>query len=184
MAERIPWADAAVIAEQLHGELLEVAARVKTVGSVRRRRPEVKDIELLVEPRDQVAGLFGETAPDIDSIRAVLAPHGRFLKNGQRYIQLERPDGLKIDVFLCHPPAEWGSLLAIRTGPAELGQWAVTRLRQRGYRHLAGHVQDERGRVLPTPSEEEFFRLAGLPCLPPSRRGSPMQTPEAYRSDG
>jgi DNA polymerase/3'-5' exonuclease PolX len=42
-----------------------------------------------------------------------------------------------------------------------------------GLRHVDGHVERvATGEVVPTPTEEDFFRLAGLPFLPPAKRDS------------
>ena len=175
---RLSWDDASRIAQKLFTDMEPAARRVKTVGSVRRRRPDVGDIELLVEPRMEPHGLFGEMRPDVESIRAVAAKWGEIVKGGEKMLSILRPDGVKIEVYMVTPPAQWGSLLAIRTGPGDLGKHAVSLMIERGLRHVAGHVEDRRtGEVLSTATEEEFFVLAGLPCLPPHRRDSP----EAYR---
>jgi DNA polymerase/3'-5' exonuclease PolX len=168
---KLDWFAAAEIAKQLVGDLEGVVARAKTVGSIRRRRPTVSDIEILVEPLQIDTGLFSEPAPDLEVIgRAVQRWGGRILKNGDRFIQVELAGEIHVDLFFCHPPAQWGSLLAIRTGPAELGRHAVTLMTTRGLRHRDGHVERADGTVLPTPREEDFFAAAGLPCLPPARR--------------
>ena len=79
--------------------------------------------------------------------------------------------GLKLEVFVAHPPAQWGSLLAIRTGPADLSRICVTAMRQRGYVHNQGHVSKlAGGELVPTPAEKDFFELAGIEMLSPSRR--------------
>lgn len=187
MDGRLPLERVDAIAAALRDQLRPIVARVEIVGSIRRRRPFVKDIELLVEPREVAADLFGSKVHDIEAVRAWAGRAGEILKAGDRYIQLARPvepipgvihdasDGpvVRVDVFLCYPPAQWGSLLAIRTGPAELGQAAMIGLRRRGYWHRDGAVwKAERGRavIVPTPTEREFFQLAGLRHLPPWRR--------------
>jgi len=59
-------------------------------------------------------------------------------------------------------------------GPYEMGRLAVTLMSDRGFRHRNGFaVNRQTGEMAPTPTEEEFFRLAGLPCLPPARRNDP-----------
>jgi len=69
--------------------------------------------------------------------------------------------------------SEWGVILAIRTGPAELGQWAVTRMRRFGRRCEGGRILDMRsGEELPCESEAAFFEYAKLSCLPPRFRDS------------
>jgi DNA polymerase/3'-5' exonuclease PolX len=178
---RVPWDVAARFAQHISAELTPLAVRVKTVGSIRRRKPIVHDIELLIEPPN-AADLFGAEAPFLDHIRAKAAQWGDLVKNGDRYIQVagrlyvlgegERP--VNIDLFLCHPPAQWGSLLAVRTGPKELGELAVTRMKFFDLQHERGHCVNRRtGELMPTPTEEEFFGLARLPCLPPSKRHTP-----------
>ena len=47
---------------------------------------------------------------------------------------LEGREGFKLEVYLVHPPAQWGTLLAIRTGPWELGRHAVTLILAGGWR--------------------------------------------------
>lgn len=172
---KLPWADAYAIAETLVLDLAPAVARLKVAGSLRRRTAEVGDIEIVAEPRATTSDLFGTPGPDLDAIRAVALGWGRLLRNGPRFIQVERPDGLHIDLFLVHPPAEWGSILAIRTGPAELSKHAVQQLRRRGLVHRDGHIERERGGGrIPTPEEADFFAAAGLPCLPPARRNLPQ----------
>ncbi len=165
-----PWTEAAEIAKRLSGELSAVALRAKTAGSVRRQKAQVRDIEIVAEARIVEGGLFAEPVPDVLSIRAVVETWGPVTKGGERFLQVQLPGGPRVDVFVVAPPAQWGSILAIRTGPAELGQLAVTRLKMYGLRHEGGRVLDSRGNVVPTPSEEVFFALAGLPCLQPRLR--------------
>lgn len=194
---RLPWAAAADLARAMCEELAPAVVRTKVVGSVRRRRPEVGDIEILAEPRmipapprkrgrkaDPAEDLFGETAaaptpdepemvPDLEPAREVVGRWGEVVKGGERYIQVVRPDGIKVDLFLCHPPAQWGSLLAIRTGPSDLSREAVTRIKARGYVHDAGHAAFPDGTLIRTPTEWDFFALAGLALVPPAQRDTP-----------
>lgn len=183
---RIPFEQALSIARQLAADLAPHVVRVKAAGSLRRRRPEVGDIELVVEPKLVAGDLFGAPAPDVQAVKDVAARWGTIAKGGDKYFQVEDLvglEGLKCDVFLVTPPASWGSILAIRTGPAELGKWAVTRMISRGYRHVDGHVvRVSTGETVPTETEEQFFEYAGLPCLKPALRDSraayqPVVTP-------
>jgi DNA polymerase/3'-5' exonuclease PolX len=165
---RLPFSEAYALAERVSQLLEPVCARSKCVGSVRRKRPDCGDIEFLVEPYQVETSLFGEREPDADLIRYAFAGHGREVKGGDRMIQyadLFGAEGVVLDLYLQHEPAEWGSLLAIRTGPAELGIHAMLGFRARGLRHTNGFVAGH-----PTPTEEEYFRLAGLECVPPWER--------------
>src|SRR6185437_1481418 len=64
----MPRAEALVIANSVLATLAPVIARGVIVGSLRRERPDVGDIELLVEPRTEPA-LFGEPVYEVEAIR-------------------------------------------------------------------------------------------------------------------
>lgn len=170
---RMPRHVAMPIAERVLDTLRPVITRGVIVGSLRRERPDVGDIELLVEPRSTPA-LFGDPTYDAESVRRVVEMDvGRVRVGGSRHMRVALHDdpSIAVEIFLAHPPAQFGSLLAIRTGPAELGAIAMRRLIDRGYVHRDGHVLDEATRdVVPTETEEQFFALAGLPCVLPNRR--------------
>jgi hypothetical protein len=83
---------------------------------------------------------------------------------------LGRP-GVRLDLYLAHPPSSFAVLLAIRTGPADLGRYVVTHCKSHGYRVENGHAMTlDRSEVIPTETEEAFFALAGVECLPPPQR--------------
>ena len=118
--------------------------------------------------------LFGGQTPVIEPVRDVMHQMGTWVKGGERMMQvtdlLGRP-GLKLDVYLVHPPSAWGSQLAIRTGPAELGTYVVMACRKFDFRHDSGYAQRlDNGEPVPTDTEEQFFELAKVPCVPPVER--------------
>jgi hypothetical protein len=57
-------------------ELSEVVERAELVGALRREE-DSSEIDFLVLPRAQTADLFGEAAPDLDSIQTLLARWGK-----------------------------------------------------------------------------------------------------------
>ena len=170
----MPLHEAAALADHLTADLSPHVERIQVVGSVRRRRPQVSDIELLIEPRLVVADLFGGLALDIGGLKAELERIGRIVKGGDRYIQVAevyRSESTKLDVFMVSAPASWGALLAIRTGPVDLSKYLVTRMRRFGYQQTDGHaISIDTGEDVPTDTEEEFFKLAGVECVPPWER--------------
>jgi DNA polymerase/3'-5' exonuclease PolX len=166
-------ADALALAKHLVDDLNPLVQRCKVAGSLRRRRPLVSDIEIVAEPRLVTADLFGGTAPDVAPIRRLAESWGTVVKGGEKYIQVEHVlgvGGVKLDLFLVTPPANFWVILAIRTGPANLGQEAVTRMHHHGRRCVEGRIVDRAGQPVPCSSEEDFFAAAGLPCLPPLLR--------------
>lgn len=170
---RVRLSEAWTLANRLARELAPHLRRVEIVGSVRRERPTVGDIELVAEPATCPTDLFGALGPALEPIRATLERIGTWEKGGDRYMKVRDvlDTGLPLDLFLVHPPAEWGSIVAIRTGPAALGRECITRMKREGYHHAAGHVVNvETGAKVATPEEEDFFRLAGVACMPPNMR--------------
>lgn len=171
---RLAFDDALELAGALVDELRPAVKRLKVAGSLRRRRPDVGDIEIVAEPHLYAADLFGRLEPDLTEVRYIARSWGPLLKNGDRMIQVGDVHGrigFKCELYLVHPPAQWGSILAIRTGPADLGQIAMGRMLAFGYKHRQGLVFRIADRhVMPTPTEEEFFRYADLPLVPPARR--------------
>ena len=164
-------------AEMVAQALTPVTQRVVVAGSIRRGSRIPKDIEIVAEPvmnRD----LFGRVgSPVLDELRGVLADLGRTLRGGPRYRQLTLYEGgHTLDLFLVYRPSQWGTQLAIRTGPAGLSHLAVANLRRRGMLCRAGRVLGKqptptsRRRTIDTPTEREFFELCGLPAVPPEHR--------------
>lgn len=164
-------------AERMANNVIELihptVKRVVVAGSIRRRKKVVNDIELVAEPFLN-EDLFAEAGtPVLGELHSELRKVGTILKGGLRYIQvgdLFGNDGVKLDLFLVHPPAQWGSILAIRTGPPVLSKYVVSEMKKFGFQHQQGHVVDEAGDVVPTPTEEDFFRLADLNVHPPEDR--------------
>jgi len=162
--------------------------RIIIAGSLRREKPEVKDIEIVCVPRlvhAKTGSMFDgvdfpdEPAPRVSAItRDALIPitgQGGLRKHGDRYSQFLLPEGIYVDLFCVLPPAQWGVILAIRTGSAEFSHWLVTSRRRGGAMPSNLHVADGALRntdnsIIPTPTEEAFFAAIGLPWMEPNKR--------------
>ncbi len=173
MTLRRPLLEAELVADSVLQYLAPYVKRSVVAGSIRRRRPDVKDIEIVAEPVGVPDGLFGATRPAALEIREAARAWGRLAKAGEKFIQV--PDvlgsGLALDLFLVTPPASWGAILTIRTGPADFSQRLVTALRGRLMRCEEGRVLGRFGVEVPTPTEEDFFRACGVAWVPPEERG-------------
>ena len=90
----LPWDEAYVLAKTAANQLRPHVVRLKAVGSLRRRRPCVGDIEFLAEPVMVEADLFGSLAPDVAPIREVLEQLGTWVKGGERMMQITNFYGL------------------------------------------------------------------------------------------
>ena len=169
----VPLAMAEQVAQAIVHELAYGCMRIEVAGSVRRRRPQVHDLELVAVPRitqEPSGDLFG-TLREVDQLAVCLAllkserrlvPHPERPADGPKYKRLwATKAGLQVDLFIVRPPAEFGPIFAIRTGPAEFSQDLVWALRRGGWRC-------EDGRVLAVGAETLVPRAAVkvLPVLP------------------
>ncbi len=173
--------------------------RIEIAGSLRRGVDKVGDIELVaVSKLSEPVDLWGnDREPIIGDLVDVLAAGGELgyrldargmRRNGERYKALEyRPhaehvlrDPLPLDLFIVAPPAQWGVIMTIRTGPAVFSHRLVSHASlaledgSRGVLPLYMRVQDgvlwDNGRMVETPTEESFFAAIGHPWVSPEDR--------------
>jgi DNA polymerase/3'-5' exonuclease PolX len=163
---------------------------IEIAGSIRRRKPEVKDVEIVAVPRwidGPGEDLFGP--PKQYNTLHVWATRQRtvtWIKTGTtlivpweidpkgKYWRGIWPCEMKLDLFLA-TPENYGLILLIRTGPADWSRRFVTQRSKGGWLpdHLrveGGTIRDQSGTALATPTEEDAFELAGRQWLPPERR--------------
>jgi DNA polymerase/3'-5' exonuclease PolX len=172
-------------AEAVVDMLRDGCEHVEIAGSIRRGALTVKDIEVVAIPKHQ-PDLFGGDGFDLlnETLR-LRVREGRLLWRGskggtststpdiagRRFYSLADVGGVPIDLFAVRPPAQWGAILAIRTGPAEYAKALVTRARSRGLKCEDGRlVSLTTGIERPTPTEQEFIEACGHRYLPPGQR--------------
>jgi DNA polymerase/3'-5' exonuclease PolX len=121
------------LAEDLKAQLSPYCERCEIAGSVRRRKPVCKDIEIVLVPRPR----------DIGSLKAVVDKMGKRIK-GQitgKYTQRKIPiyDGVNVDIFIVSLDT-WGLQMAIRTGPAKYSHHVLAMGWQKKGYHSEGGV--------------------------------------------
>jgi hypothetical protein len=127
------------VAESLVEYLRPACARIEIAGSVRRRKAEVKDIELVCIPDLSVVPAraraeFGKPVPpsyktELDRLigEMTAAQAVSIDLKGDRMKKLYlRYAGIHVDLFINLPPSQWGAQMVIRTGPADFSHWLVT----------------------------------------------------------
>lgn len=162
-----PLAVARSWADDLMSFLVRYCERVKIAGSVRRGKSEVGDVELVLVPK--MAGKVNLAWKFLDRLTAVgILPEPS--KAGPKYrCYLASSARPQLDLFAVTPPAQWGAILAIRTGPAEFSKGLVTALLRHGMRCQDGAVR-KGNKAIPTSEETDFFALCGVPWTEPARR--------------
>lgn len=176
-------------ADQIVAELLDALRPacereyIVSAGSVRRRKLEPKDVEIVFVPRlvQRRVDLFtyGDV-PATDEVIAnlvsqnVLAWDEEVRRNGQKYKRLIHvASGVTVDLFAA-TLERWGFVLALRTGPDKFNRLLVTKRRYggampAGMRMQDGHLWRDLER-LESHTEEEFFAQIGVPCWSPEQR--------------
>lgn len=152
-------------------------------GSLRRLKSEIGDIEYVVMPR------VGEAVPDgamfpertnlvnarLDELLAEgaiekqIKPDGR-ARWGERYRAIVF-QGVPHEIYFADEN-NWGSILGIRTGPAEFMKFYMWRLNQSGVlKHAQGYIRYRSDdSIVRVPDENTFFELAHLPFMEPRWR--------------
>ena len=187
--KKMEYSKAILIAQEIKRRIANTPGirKVEIVGSIRREKPEVKDIEILIEPDViEPRDLFGNKLLDIpqseriDWIKLLEADFGpvKKIKGGMRYKQysINPPDGqINLDLFICFPPAQWGALKVIRTGPWEFSKKVVTPEYKGGYLKnqfivVDGSVVMVGSGAYATPTEKDFFDCLIIDYLKPKDR--------------
>lgn len=192
-----PHAEALATALRIVRDLRPACERIEIAGSVRRGKPEVHDIEIVVAPRwesrsigdlwctpvevdvfeEHLAGLIdsGALRPRAVVIHRANGSVEEGSRLGTAYKALETGTAVPVDLFVVRPPAQWGVIYALRTGPGRWNTKLVTDCKAISRRVRAGQVEAWRGGVgrwepVPTPEEEDFFRELGQPWVEPAAR--------------
>lgn len=164
------------IADKVVSFLRPYCERIEVAGSIRRQKSEVGDIEIVATPK-AVTDMFGlpvplETEHALD--RVDWAAIGTFQMGKHKYKKIELYEGIQLDLFIVVPPAQWGTIFLIRTGPADYSHRLVTPRQQGGM--MPSNLKESGGaiwhgdKLIETPEEEDVYKLIGLPWLAPEMR--------------
>lgn len=160
-------ADAKNIANGVVEQLRPHSIRIEIAGSIRREKPEVKDIEICCIPMPYSTGLFE------DGLAAVVNQwpkvKGELTYGIARYTQRLLPQGIKLDLFFADP-GNWGNIFLIRTGDWEFSKkFMGVLLPRNGYKQADG-VLKHNDKVIPCPEEADLFLRAGIKYIEPRNR--------------
>lgn len=161
------------IAERVKAELEPHCDRIAIAGSIRRKKPEVKDIEIVAIPKPY------DPSPLFATGIATVVNQWEKVKGELpcKYTQRILPEGIKLDLFFAIPE-NWGLIYAIRTGSAEYSHKVLASGWVRnGYQSVDGmlsiyqHHSDESPRKFcECREEEDLFRMAGVDWVEPEDR--------------
>lgn len=161
---RMKLEEAQVIAEKIKAELAPHCERIEIAGSIRRKKPDVGDIEIVAIPKPYDVGLF-------ESGIATVVKQWQKVKGELpcKYTQRILPEGIKLDLFFADRE-NWGYIFAMRTGSAEYSHKILaTEWVKKGYKSEGGYIYSN-GERIPIPDEKDLFKLIGLIYVAPELR--------------
>jgi DNA polymerase (family 10) len=149
-------------AQKLAHEIIEIVRphceRIEVAGSIRRKKSEVRDIDIVLIPKPLVWHRI------ISTLQRNMA--AKVVKRGDSIAQLIIQN-VSVDLYVATPET-WGTMLLIRTGSAQHNiKLSGIALRKGMKLTHSGLTKD--GKVIAT-SEKEIFESLGLSYIEPEER--------------
>ena len=158
--------------------LLPWCARIEIAGSIRRGRPFVGDIDIVLQPVDATARA---------AIEGRCRETTKRIKGGEQYVVYEMANGIQLDLWFAHGaipsaqdmfggetaparPPNFGMLLLARTGSAAHNVHLAQIAQARGL-HFDPHAGLKRGgNVIASEEEADIFKALSVGYVEPERR--------------
>jgi DNA polymerase/3'-5' exonuclease PolX len=183
---KFPRADAIAVARELVAALRSAAPedRLVVAGSLRRRKREVGDVEVLFVPNfiPERDGLFDTRQVNLaDRVLDRLLEAGVLARRknslgGEAWgeknkLAVHRASGIPVDLFTARE-GNWFNLLVCRTGSAESNVRIAAAAKAKGWKWnpYGPGFTDQAGLLVQVLSERAVFELIGLPYLEPWQR--------------
>jgi DNA polymerase (family 10) len=139
---------------------------IMVVGSIRRRCPEVKDIDIVLIPQAWMWNTIIQTLKTSWLAEVVEA--------GQELARLKVPasvisEPVQVDIYRARPET-WGVMLLIRTGSIQHNIKMCSRARAMNMMLSAKEGVIKDGKVIASRTEEEIFKALGMDFVEPQKR--------------
>ena len=157
--------EATTIAERDKGTLSPCCEKVEIAGSIRRRKPIVHDIDVVLIEKPEAALVMN----------SLIASIGKVELNGGKIKRLwygDKQTGISIDIYIAMPET-WATLLLIRTGSKENNIRLATIAKRRGWQLKASGDGLFNGKVekIAGETEQSIYEALGIPYQQPEKRG-------------
>jgi len=146
------------IADAVVKRLSPYCQKIEVAGSIRRRKPQVRDIDLVLFPKDPW-NFHGE-----------LMKLGQLKMSGKKILRV-MVGSTQVDIYVADE-ATWATLLLIRTGSKENNIRLCSRAKDMGW-HLAASgdgLFNEKEERIAGDSEISIYNALGLPYQRPEER--------------
>jgi DNA polymerase/3'-5' exonuclease PolX len=162
------------IAEEVRKSLEDVCNRIEIAGSIRRRKKDVGDAELLCIPRDRdITDSLDRRVQEL-MFKGILAYRlnklGHKVYGAKNKLMLHVASGFGIDIFSTTEEC-WPVAMVVRTGGTETNLMIATAALQKGYKfHAYGAGFTTPHGEIVCHSESEVFKAVDLPYREPWER--------------
>lgn len=146
------------VAEAVVKRLAPHCSRIEIAGSVRRKKPWVNDIDIVLIPHD------------LWNLHSELVKLGQLKMSGKKIVRV-MVGSIQVDIYVADEKT-WATLLLIRTGSTENNIRLCSRARDRGW-HLAASgdgLFNESGERIAGDSEESIYDALGVRWQEPWER--------------
>jgi len=148
---------AETIAKNFLSEIKEFCERIEIAGSIRRKKPEVNDIDIVLIPklREHL----------IQKIRKI----SRVEAQGKKLMRAEY-SGVQVDIYFATEET-WGILLLVRTGSKEHNIKLCQHAINKGMKLSVSNGLMRGNEVIASRTEEGIFKGLGMDYIEPKNRG-------------
>ena len=146
------------IAAEVVERLKPYCRKIEVAGSIRRRKPLVNDIDLVLIPKDLWA------------LHNAVVKLGQVTMGGKKIMRV-MVGVRQVDIYVANEET-WATLLLIRTGSAENNIRLASLAKKRGWRLAASGdgLFNEKGERIAGDTEESIFEALSLPYKEPWER--------------
>ena len=160
-------AEADKLAAKILHELTPFCERIEVAGSVRRRRENVNDIDLVVIPKN------------FAMLRNRIRRRCTLTTDGDTNLIAILPNKVQLDIFVAQAeskdllavtPTNFGALFLCRTGSREHNIWIAKRAQSLGMHFNPYYGLFRQGKCVACATEEDMFKALDLEFVKPEQR--------------
>lgn len=173
---KFSYDDGMSVAVGVVADLNEHCEKIEIVGSLKRHKQEISDVDILCIPKTEATNLLsGEKVHSFGFVE-VITKHPKIKgnpKTGKFCQRIHDETGIHLEFYMCNKN-NWGLMSIIRTGPALFSKAMMARLKGCGYQSRGGYIrplgEESEENIIDTPEEEDVFGLCGMDYLLPQHR--------------